>query len=299
MKKLSIKEKAIAYDEAIEKLRNAFYDNNSRMCEEYRNAVLKIIEPIFPELAESEDERIRKEIIAFLTYYHTGQGNSLKYDDGWIAWLEKQGKKIKPIEGFNTEFERQISHIIASTINKEYEYTEDSVKWVSNALLNYAKHEFEKQGEQKPADKIEPKFKVGDWIVCKNGGESVYRVSELTTTGYKITNLEERYYYVTFEQLVNCNATLWTIQDAKDGDVLAYNDSKNNVWVCIFKKYTNERVYDYCTLDKESFWEHGNWNYLASFSYTPATKEQRNQLERAMTNAGYKWNKEELKLEKI
>jgi hypothetical protein len=31
----------------------------------------------------------------------------------------------------------------------------------------------------------------------------------------------------------------------------------------------------------------------------PATKEQRDTLERAMTNAGYRWNKEELKLEKI
>ena len=31
----------------------------------------------------------------------------------------------------------------------------------------------------------------------------------------------------------------------------------------------------------------------------PATKEQREQLEKAMSKAGYKWNKEERKLEKI
>ena len=39
----------------------------------------------FPELAESEDERIRKEIIE---YIKTGT-----YHKDWIAWLEKQNKQ--------------------------------------------------------------------------------------------------------------------------------------------------------------------------------------------------------------
>ena len=46
-----------------------------------------ILDDIFPELAESEneDERIREEIIQ---YIKTGT-----YHKDWIAWLEKQGKK--------------------------------------------------------------------------------------------------------------------------------------------------------------------------------------------------------------
>ena len=71
---------------------------------------------------------------------------------GKLLGFEKQVEKVEPIEGFNTEFERQISQLIASIINKEHEYTEAFVKWVSNALLNYAKHEIDKQGEQKPTD---------------------------------------------------------------------------------------------------------------------------------------------------
>jgi hypothetical protein len=43
-----------------------------------------------PELRESEDERIRKELIAFLKYYHTGEGNYIEFSDKWIKWLEKQ-----------------------------------------------------------------------------------------------------------------------------------------------------------------------------------------------------------------
>ena len=97
MKKISIEEKAIAYDEAIEKLRNAFYNNNSRMCEEYRNAVLKIIEPIFPELAETEDERIRKVLRERIIRYDPNNEILIK-EEGisqkqFIAWLEKQGEK--------------------------------------------------------------------------------------------------------------------------------------------------------------------------------------------------------------
>ena len=83
------------YKEAIERLRNAFYDNNSRMCEEYRNAVLKIIEPIFPEITESEDERIRKKIIAFFK----GQIPSTSAEDNkkFVAWLEKQGEQKQDV----------------------------------------------------------------------------------------------------------------------------------------------------------------------------------------------------------
>lgn len=90
MKELSIEQKAKAYDEGIEKLRNAFYDNNSRMCEEYRNAALKIIEPIFPELKESEDEKIRKRIIATIHLYY---GEPLEDEaKEMVAWLEKMGE---------------------------------------------------------------------------------------------------------------------------------------------------------------------------------------------------------------
>jgi len=50
-----------------------------------------IVESIFPELKESEDERIRKEIIRILK----GEtGYSSKEDiDKYVTWLEKQGEQ--------------------------------------------------------------------------------------------------------------------------------------------------------------------------------------------------------------
>lgn len=67
----------------------------------YTDANFEFIEhldddPIDSNPAEwSEDERIRKEIIAFLKHYHTGEGDSVIYDDAWIAYLEKQKEQDK------------------------------------------------------------------------------------------------------------------------------------------------------------------------------------------------------------
>ena len=48
----------------------------------------KSLEEIFPELKESEDERIRKEIIHYILY--KADGVSEKQEHEWVAWLEKQ-----------------------------------------------------------------------------------------------------------------------------------------------------------------------------------------------------------------
>ena len=65
-----------AYKDALERAREEFgsgcYDKGT-------------IEYIFPELAESEDERIRKDIISFL------KANK-DFAEDWIAWLERQGE---------------------------------------------------------------------------------------------------------------------------------------------------------------------------------------------------------------
>ncbi len=52
------------------------------------------LEYIFPELAESEDERIRKEIIQYIKDLNK---SGYLYDEEWIAWLEKQGKQPKKV----------------------------------------------------------------------------------------------------------------------------------------------------------------------------------------------------------
>lgn len=80
-------EKAKAYDEAIAKAQKELQSCSSKDCDAARQ-----IYKFFPELAESEDERIRKEIISHLRHEYVVKRyvSDVEYDK-WIAWLEKQG----------------------------------------------------------------------------------------------------------------------------------------------------------------------------------------------------------------
>ena len=80
-------QKAKAYDEALEQARRfhrAFISGHN-----YPAADIKAsYEAIFPELKESEDEKVRKEIISALKY-----ANHKGVYDKHLAWLEKQGEQ--------------------------------------------------------------------------------------------------------------------------------------------------------------------------------------------------------------
>ena len=76
IRKLSVEQKAQAYDEAIDKIADAV---------EAGTIEQGFANWLFPELKESEDERIRKEIINYLE----PQGDCCGNKERWIAWLEK------------------------------------------------------------------------------------------------------------------------------------------------------------------------------------------------------------------
>ena len=81
------KEKAKAYDKALERARAI---NNGKDVDVESGTT--ICEYIFPELKESEDEKIRKEIISILrnTYWIS---NRNRFNE-LVAWLEKQGEQV-------------------------------------------------------------------------------------------------------------------------------------------------------------------------------------------------------------
>jgi len=91
VKELSIEEKACRYDEAIEKLRNLHDDYD---CVSALIDIKKELEYIFPELAESEDERIRKWLEEHI---EAMPDNSIEFKDvkriDVLHWLEKQGEQ--------------------------------------------------------------------------------------------------------------------------------------------------------------------------------------------------------------
>ena len=82
MKELTIEQKAKAYDKAVERAKEWFNpeEPDSYTC---------IVESIFPELKESEDKRIRKEIVAAINIYCSEYLRGTKVRDDMLAWLEK------------------------------------------------------------------------------------------------------------------------------------------------------------------------------------------------------------------
>ena len=88
---MTTEEKTKAYDKAIRKA-EALYKASEPM-----SACNVIIETIFPELKESEDERIRKAIISGMkSLQEKGKYTEFAHIpmNDVFAWLEKQGKEI-------------------------------------------------------------------------------------------------------------------------------------------------------------------------------------------------------------
>lgn len=85
---MTTEEKAKAYDMALEAARKELGVDRKEW-----GVIQRVLRNIFPELRESEDERIRNEIIAFIKQaLHSGGGISVpkEKEDRWLAYLEKQ-----------------------------------------------------------------------------------------------------------------------------------------------------------------------------------------------------------------
>lgn len=194
----------------------------------------------------------------------------------------------------------------------------------SDIIRDYEKDEcrawLEKKVEQKSFDyknativpkdfapKIEPKFQNGQWIVWQN---KCYKVN-YNGCGYELIDqngLRTSLEYGTVDE----NAHLWTIEDAKDGDVL-FAENFDNIGGCVFLfKGLDSWKFDaegdkavstgYCCA---SITESGSTDFgiqgpdcVEIKRVHPATKEQRDLLFYKMKESGYEWDaeKKELKL---
>ena len=267
MEKLTIEEKARRYDEAIEKgkqIQNTPYTAHWDIMKE-------VVEHLFPGLQESEDERIRKYLISFV---ELNSGVNLPPEDAKkiLAWLEKQGEYAK--------FRDSIQ------VGDKVTRNQDGVLVNLSQLKRVAK----------PADKVEPKFHEGDWI---NGYYTNYKVLSVNDKGYVVEDVNGNKINILFENEKFHH--LWTIQDAKDGDVLAAEED-GETWIGIFKELDVDNTQffsSYCQLPFGGSEIEINIDTLYSEGCHPATKEQRDLLFQKMRESGYKWDAEKKELKKI
>ena len=252
------------------------------------------IEYIFPELKESEDGKIRKELICFLET-EIPQCNAR---DRYITWLEKQGEQesivLKFREGDIIEYKSKQWTIIGVDLDNHcYDLSNDEC--VDFDTAHYAF----KLIEQTSPDKVKPKFHEGEWVIDKQG--VVHQIAKVIenitnhTYGYDIVG--GGYFNDNTE-----GVRLWTIQDAKDGDVLVCESGERTLeCLFIFKLIADREVHEYCsyrTIDKHFSLKDSFLGYVDNV-YHPATQEQRDLLFQKMKEAGYEWDAEKKELRKI
>lgn len=275
------KEKAKYYDEAIERIKK-LYGN-------------EITEEIFPELKKDDTERIRKNCIHFLELQKQHHAATFEIEE-CIDWLENQGKQASAKTN-----ERAWLYLVSDVLTWQDgigQYLDDPrVQELAKRLCK----EYEQKlynpsnigkNEQKSVDKIEPKFNVGDWVVDNCG--YVWKIKGIVNQFYILESVEGDKSCPTIDW-VDKTFHLWTIQDAKDGDVLA--------------TYAGAFIYNgnngggscpgsYCGINTLGRFQMGAEHHWTGKKVYPATKEQHDALMKAMNNDGYEWDIEKKELNK-
>ena len=330
-----------------------------------------VLEDLFPELKDSEDEKIKNQIISFLEGFERDHYKS-PYFSSWITWLKKQGEQ-KTNNNFEPKFKvgdwiiggihdkpTQITKIekegyvidrgwigssfaedmhlwtlqdakdgdvLVSKYSQPFIYngnynlfhvgsycglsTSDKFIvstskcfWTGNVNIRPAIKEkcdllfkrmeeagYEWDADKKELKKIEPKFKVGDWIVYR---EDIWKIGNIALENYYELLKTNNEVATRSIKEVDENAHLWTIKDAKYGDVLVHNDCafifvglEGNIVRALAKTLFDGIIPIY-------FGEIDENN-----DYHPATKEQRELLFKEMKEAGYEWDSEKKELKKI
>ena len=302
MKELSIVEKAKAYDEAV--------INGSRLWE-CGDITRENYEYIFPELKESEDDKIRKTLIhivkgACSKYGIKYQGKEIS-EEKLLAWLEKQGEQNQK------HFELKAGHWYIChrafccradhlTVKEGERFMCEKDGVVKGFVFKEPEKYFKEvcppapmEDENKSADMVEPKFKVGNWLQYRNA--KPFFVEEITKQGY--VNGDSCLPF-NWENEIH----LWTIEDAKDGDVLTFNDGHGNDSIELIKSITDKKIEFWFCLTNGNRYEVFDGiipytNLVSREDATPATKEQRDLLFQKMKEAGYEWDAEKKELKKI
>lgn len=146
---MDVAEKAKRYDEAIKRAKE-MYSKFEGMKQG------DVLEDVFPELKESEDEKIRKKLIAYFVRYKEQAICGVKTfygipSDKILAWLEKQGEQ-KSVDGtfvnvddVREDFVKEVYRVLDTDTNN------DRANQIIEAFDNLPTVTIEKQGEQKPA----------------------------------------------------------------------------------------------------------------------------------------------------
>ena len=146
---------------------------------------------------------------------------------------------------------------------------------------------YEWDAEKKELKKaiIEPKFKIGDWIACNKF--NIAKIIDINDDRYKVEFIDG-HRGIPYIDYIDRNLHLWTIQDAREGDVLVHNGC---TFIFMGIKDGIVQAIETTMLGLVNFGEPDK-----DTDYFPATKEQRELFFKKMEEEGYKWDAEKKEL---
>lgn len=231
--------------------------------------------------------RTRRGCFAYLSQCYTGSNVVAQAEN----LEDENGKIVARLAKMKTEDELNLNSCVKVLKKHGHKLLAD---WVYGKLAPV----LETQDKQKSVDKVEPKFHEGDWTVSNLDGKA-RQISEVHYDEYnsyyvvdgKSVNLEE------YDRLHH----LWTIQDAKDGDVLATKSENVFIFKGLLDRLRPKSPVAYCGNNGRLgfFISASNNNRWTDEAVVPATKEQRDLLFQKMKKAGYTFDFEKKELKKI
>ena len=226
---LTQEEKAKAYDEAIERAKQV------ALTEEHKSAA----EYIFPQLAESEDEKIRKTLLE----YYTRRRDEGQKDpfvgipaDSVISWLEKQ------------KYEHEVFEPIESTLEYKAGFK--------------AGVESEKQKEQKPVHTAKEVWKEMRLEVYAqaSGNRHEPNYSDDSTKMFSLCDIDEIFEKIG-DSTVSSQPAEWSEKDEHMKDTLEY-EMRSSYFSPNLINWTLSHLQPHCRPSEQSETLKDKWNNL-------------------------------------
>ena len=303
----TVEEKAKAFDKFCEILEKLHQDDTLTADQKC------LVNKLLSELNGSDKSIVETLINMFTNYYIEKVGEFT--NDQIVGWLKEQLKKPEKYEWSGKITSRKAKGKLSELLEdlesrkkidnrpifrigdtlkkkgKDYTFTVDRIQggYYHCDRNNGAFFPIEEQYDWELLDdgKTSPKFKIGDWVVDNCG--NIWKIEGIINQFYILEGVEGGESRPTIEW-VNKTFHLWTIEDAKDGDMLVSTTWKENQYIYIFKNIENNTIISYIyycpKLDAVNM---GAIN-MDNTPTVPATKEQQELLFSKIKDEGYKWD---------
>lgn len=207
----------------------------------------------------------------------------------------KRGAKIETRNGMPARiicYDRKGKHHIVALV--DYPEREICIFYTIEGKLYNTRDEIE---DLVIVEEVEvSKFKVGDWVVRDTVEEHPWLIFEVTPNYYNMEDLHEN---ITARRcsIIDNSYHLWTLKDAKPGDVLI---CENDNCPFIFKGFSYDGAPSaYCGIDTTNSIYIGTDGPWTRTTVRPATYKERLQFFNKLEEEGYKWDADSLTLSKI